>query len=100
MPAVLAIFNEPIMSCFSPPGLSVAPYTHKVGWKQSTYNQASRDDDATAQLDSQNYQQGFMRGQKAYSQDRKINRQTRHKCVRLRDEAWPRGHTCQTACIY
>lgn len=51
MPAVLAIFNEPIMSCFSPPGLRVAPYTHKVGWKQSKYNQASRDDDATAQLD-------------------------------------------------
>lgn len=51
MPAVLAIFNEPIMSCFSPPGLPVAPYTHQVGWKQSKYNQASRDDDATARLD-------------------------------------------------
>lgn len=110
MPAVLVIFNEPIMSCFSPPGLPVATYAHRVGWKQSKYSQASRDDDATARLDvegqekkknhSQNYQQGFTLGQKACSRDRKINRQTHQKCVRLRDEAWPRGRTCQTVCIY
>lgn len=27
MPAVLAIFNEPIMSWFSPPGLAGTPHT-------------------------------------------------------------------------
>lgn len=63
MPAVLAIFNEPIMSWFSPPGLAGTPYAHEVGWKQSKYNQAPCDD-ATAQLEtekncSQNAQCGF-----------------------------------------
>lgn len=40
MPVVLAIFNEPIMSWFSPLGLAATPYAHEVGWKQSKYNQA------------------------------------------------------------
>lgn len=40
MPAVLAIFNEPIMSWFSPPGLAGKPYAREVGWKQLKYNQA------------------------------------------------------------
>lgn len=78
---------------------------------QSHHTLETRDDDAATQLDvegqkkkiknhSQNYQQGFRRGQKACSRDRKINRQTHQNCVRLRDEAWPRGRTCQTVCIY
>lgn len=40
MPAVLAIFNEAIMSRFSPPRLAGTPGSHKVSWKQSKYNQA------------------------------------------------------------
>lgn len=48
MPAVLAIFNEPIMSGFSPPGLEGKPYAHEVGWKQS-----GPGDDAAAPIETE-----------------------------------------------